>query len=54
MTANDRKSNGAADVDDGYRSFSEGGHVIFYVFGDNYLSIIGTPHKSMGIGPDLF
>jgi toxin ParE1/3/4 len=42
------------DVDAGYRSFPEGSHVIFYVVGDDCVIIIGIPHKSMDIGPDLF
>ncbi|MDH5619782.1 MAG: type II toxin-antitoxin system RelE/ParE family toxin [Gammaproteobacteria bacterium] len=42
------------DVDAGYRSFPEGSHVIFYVVSDDRVIIIGIPHKSMDIGPDLF
>ena len=42
------------DVQPGYRSFPQGSHVIFHMVGDGYVDIIGIPHKSMDIGPDLF
>lgn len=42
------------DVHPGYRSFPEGSHIIFYVVNDECVDIIGIPHKSMDIGPDLF
>lgn len=42
------------DVHPGYRSYPEGSHIIFYVITDEYVDIIGVPHKSMDIGPDLF
>ena len=42
------------DVHPGYRSFPEGSHVIFYIISDDDVDIIGIPHKSMDIGPDLF
>ncbi|MDZ7769216.1 MAG: type II toxin-antitoxin system RelE/ParE family toxin [Woeseiaceae bacterium] len=42
------------DVHPGYRSFPEGSHIIFYVVSDDYVDIIGIPHKSMDVGPDLF
>ena len=41
------------DVHTGYRSFPEGSHVIFYIVSDDDIDIIGIPHKSMDIGPDL-
>ena len=41
------------DVHPGYRSFPEGSHIIFYVIRDEYIDIIGVPHKSMDIRPDL-
>lgn len=40
------------DIHRGYRSFPEGSHVIFYIVSDEYVDIIGIPHKSMDIGPD--
>ena len=42
------------DVHPGYRSFPEGSHVIFYIVSDEYVDIIGIPHKSMDIGPGIF
>ena len=42
------------DVHPGYRSFPEGSHIIFYLISDEQIDIIGIPHKSMDIGPDLF
>lgn len=42
------------DVHPGYRSFPEGSHIIFYIVSDDHVDIIGIPHKSMDIGPDLF
>ena len=42
------------DVHPGYRSYPEGRHVIFYLVSDDHIDIIGIPHKSMDIGPDLF
>ena len=41
------------DVHPGYRSFPEGSHVVFYVVAGEYVDIIGIPHRSMDIGPDL-
>ena len=41
------------DVHPGYRSFPEGSHIIFYIVSDDQVDIIGIPHKSMDIGPDL-
>jgi toxin ParE1/3/4 len=42
------------DIHPGYRSFPEGSHVVFYLISDDYVDIIGIPHKSMDIGPALF
>ena len=42
------------DVQPGYRSFPEGSHVIFYMVSDEYVDIIGIPHKSMDIGSGFF
>lgn len=42
------------DVHPGYRSFPQGNHVIFYIVSGDHIDIIGIPHKSMDIGPDLF
>lgn len=41
------------DVHPGYRSFPEGHHIIFYTVHDDYIAIIGIPHKSMDVGAIL-
>ena len=42
------------DVHPGYRSYPEGSHVIFYIVSDEYVDIIGIPHRAMDIGPGNF
>ena len=42
------------DVHPGYRSYPQGSHVIFYMVSDGHVDIIGIPHKSMDIGPEMF
>ena len=39
------------DVHPGYRSYPEGRHLIFYIVNEDYVDIIGIPHKSMDVGP---
>lgn len=36
-----------ADICEGYYSFPEGQHVVFYLFGSYSIDIIGIPHKEM-------
>ncbi len=38
-----------ADICEGYYSFPEGQHVIFYLVGGNAIDIIGIPYKEMDI-----
>lgn len=38
------------EVREGYRSFPEGQHVVFYVIKDDTVAIIGIPHQAMDIG----
>ena len=38
------------DVADGYRSFPEGQHVVFYVIQTDGIAIIGIPHQVMDVG----
>ncbi len=38
-----------ADVAEGYYSFPEGQHVVFYLINQEYIDIIGLPHKDMDI-----
>ncbi len=42
------------DVHPGYRCFPQGSHVIFYMVNNGHVDIIGIPHKSMDIRPELF
>ena len=37
------------DVAEGYYSFPQGEHVVFYLIGDKGIDIIGIPHKEMDI-----
>tara|TARA_R110002110_G_scaffold406752_1_gene627079 strand:+ start:2272 stop:2571 length:300 start_codon:yes stop_codon:yes gene_type:complete len=37
------------DVAEGYYSFPQGEHVVFYLIGDEGIAIIGIPHKEMDI-----
>jgi toxin ParE1/3/4 len=37
------------DVAEGYYSFPEGEHVVFYMIGEESIDIIGIPHKEMDI-----
>jgi toxin ParE1/3/4 len=37
------------DIFEGYYSFPEGQHVVFYLFDNNTIDIIGVPHKEMDI-----
>ena len=37
------------DVADGYRSFPEGKHVVFYVVMPEEIAIIGVPHSAMDV-----
>lgn len=36
-----------ADICEGYYSFPEGQHVVFYLIGRKFIDIIGIPHKEM-------
>ncbi|MDT8428196.1 MAG: type II toxin-antitoxin system RelE/ParE family toxin [Pseudomonadales bacterium] len=37
------------DIAEGYYSFLEGSHVIFYIFDEVNIDIIGIPHQAMDI-----
>ena len=37
------------DVAEGYFSFPQGAHVVFYLIGDKGIDTIGIPHKEMDI-----
>ena len=36
-----------SDICEGYHSFPEGQHVVFYLFSSSTIDIIGIPHKDM-------
>ncbi|SNY53425.1 toxin ParE1/3/4 [Arsukibacterium tuosuense] len=38
-----------ADLQQGYYSYPQGQHVIFYLIGDSGIEVIGVPHKEMDI-----
>jgi toxin ParE1/3/4 len=38
-----------SDIGEGYRSYPEGRHVIFYIRQANAIAIIGVPHQSMDV-----
>ena len=37
------------DVAKGYRCYPQGRHLIFYIYDDSSVDIIGLPHRSMDI-----
>ena len=37
------------DVGQGYRSYRQGSHLIFYIVENGVLAIIGIPHGSMDV-----
>ncbi len=42
------------DIADGYRSFPEGKHVIFYLILPEEIAIIGVPHSAMDVTAERF
>ncbi len=38
-----------SDIAEGYYSFPQGEHVVFYLVGQEGINIIGVPHKEMDI-----
>jgi len=42
------------DIADGYRSFPEGKHMIFYLIIEGGVAIIGVPHAAMDLNADKF
>jgi toxin ParE1/3/4 len=41
------------EIKEGYRSFKEGSHVIFYRVAEGTIEIIGIPHQNMDIEQNL-
>jgi toxin ParE1/3/4 len=50
LAANPNAGRARDDVHDGYRSFPEGQHVVFYIVMADSVAIIGIPHQAMDIG----
>ena len=49
LAENPRLGKHRTDVVEGYYSFPEGEHVVFYMIGEENIDIIGIPHKEMDI-----
>ncbi len=41
------------DIEQGYYSFRQGAHLVFYLIHDKGIDIIGIPHKEMDILSDF-
>ena len=49
LAANPQLGKHRPEVAEGYYSFPQGEHVVFYLIGENGIDIIGIPHKEMDI-----
>jgi len=49
LAENPRLGKHRPDVAEGYYSFPQGEHVIFYLIGEKGINIIGIPHKELDI-----
>lgn len=49
LAENPRLGKHREDVAEGYYSFPQGQHVIFYLISESGIDIIGIPHKEMDI-----
>lgn len=49
LAENPQRGKHRSDVTEGYYSFPQGEHVIFYLIGQEGIDIIGVPHKEMDI-----
>lgn len=47
LTENPLLGKNRSDICEGYHSFPEGQHVVFYLIGNSTIDIIGIPHKEM-------
>ncbi len=45
LAINPRMGKHRADVVRGYYSFPQGSHVVFYIINEDFIDIIGIPHK---------
>lgn len=49
LAKNARLGRHRPEIHEGYYSYAQGAHVIFYVISEEYVDIIGIPHKAMDI-----
>jgi len=49
LADNPRLGKHRSDIHDGYYSFPQGEHVVFYLIGLEGIDVIGIPHKQMDI-----
>jgi toxin ParE1/3/4 len=49
LAENPRLGKHRSDVTEGYYSYPQGQHVIFYLIGQGGIEVIGIPHKEMDI-----
>ncbi len=49
LAENPRLGKSRPDVQEGYYSFPQGSHLVFYIVRDNGIDIIGIPHQNMDI-----
>lgn len=49
LAENPRLGKHRSDVTEGYYSYPQGQHVVFYLIGQSSIEIIGIPHKEMDI-----
>jgi len=49
LAENPRLGKHRPDIAEGYYSFPEGQHVVFYLIGNRAIDVIGIPHKDMDI-----
>lgn len=49
LAKNARLGRHRPEIHEGYYSYAQGVHVIFYLISEEYVDIIGIPHKAMDI-----
>lgn len=49
LADNPRIGRQRSEIHEGYFSFPQGEHVVFYLIARSYIDIIGIPHKEMDI-----
>ncbi|MBL7003661.1 MAG: type II toxin-antitoxin system RelE/ParE family toxin [Gammaproteobacteria bacterium] len=49
LTENSQLGKHRSDIHKDYYSYPQGHHVVFYLISNNFIDIIGLPHKEMDI-----